>query len=1056
MTFSNAPHSHASARRRLHVAVAAHSRGQFVEARPRSTYGAHLSILRAVWLSPPLLLLQLLLLLFLYASIPCGPVAVAASCNVTAPVHGSLGNCPASLLPGASCSMACSVGYAVDAAPQQTTCYINDFFFGQTCKVCSPGTTLTWDVAALAKLVGTGAEGTDVSQGRSVSLSADGSTLAAGGSADNGGIGATWVFARSGSAWSQQGTKLVGAGVVGAYVSQGGSVSLSADGSTLAVGGSADNDNAGATWVFTRTGSAWSQQGSKLVGTGALGFSSQQSGFVLQGYSVSLSADGSTLAVGGVADSGGAGATWLFTRSGSTWSQQGGKLVGAGAVGTSARQGASVSLAADGNTLAVGGNSDNDETGATWVFTRNDSTWSQQGSKLVGAGAMGTSFFQGASVSLAADGNTLAVGGDGYHDNVNAGATWVFTRNGSTWSQQGSNVAMVGTSVSLSADGNTLAVGSISGSDDAGATWLFTRIANGSAWSQQGGKLVGAGAVGTSAMQGTSVSLSADGSMLAVGGTADNGGAGATWMGTIQGSCLPCPSGYFCASGGGALPIACSAGSYCPLGSITNSTCAAGFYCADLSTQLPCPYGTWSALPGRISVTSCTSCVSGSYSSLAAQSSPAACASCPAGSFCSGGANITACSWSQYCPANSSVATHCATGQFCTDASVTADCPAGSWSSITGLTAASQCTACQAGKYGSSSGQTSAASACPFTCTAGTYGDTAGQTMASNACSTCPPGSWCAGGASVTECSAGSYSDAINLISASACTLCSIGTYGSGAGHTTKQAACPLSCAAGTYGNVSGQTTASSACVLCPAGSYCSGGANISACSPGQYCPANSSAAAAHATCWCSCGCTDSDCAGSFMSVSSCDASGTVCVAACRCVDAQTNTNICYSNASAATAAHPTANVKGSGGATDGRSQGSPSRWLLGVIFGVLGGVLLMIIAGAAGYWWHQRTRHRQQVQTHSHKPLPQLQLVQLSTVVWEGAPGEEGFRLESHSPEGTSSHALASELPVVLEAADAGSTQANSLGCVPLHTVPAASAPELGHAQMSQDRVQH
>src|SRR5262249_35601801 len=82
---------------------------------------------------------------------------------------------------------------------------------------------------------------------------------------------AAWVFTRSGGVWSQQGGTLVGTGAVGSAAHQGWSVALSADGNTALVGGRLDNFNAGATWVFTRSGGVWSQQGSKLVGTGAVG-----------------------------------------------------------------------------------------------------------------------------------------------------------------------------------------------------------------------------------------------------------------------------------------------------------------------------------------------------------------------------------------------------------------------------------------------------------------------------------------------------------------------------------------------------------------------------------------------------------------------------------------------------------------------------------------------------------------------------------------------------------------------------------------------------------------
>jgi hypothetical protein len=112
-------------------------------------------------------------------------------------------------------------------------------------------------------------------------------------------------------------------------------------------------------WVFTRAGRIWSQQGSKLVGTGTVGDA-------FQGASVSLSGDGNTAIVGGAGDNNDIGAAWVFTRSVAVWSQQGAKLVGQGATGP-AGQGHSVSLSGDGNTALVGGPGD-EPAGAAWVF----------------------------------------------------------------------------------------------------------------------------------------------------------------------------------------------------------------------------------------------------------------------------------------------------------------------------------------------------------------------------------------------------------------------------------------------------------------------------------------------------------------------------------------------------------------------------------------------------------------------------------------------------------------------------------------------------------------
>jgi gliding motility-associated-like protein len=363
-------------------------------------------------------------------------------------------------------------------------------------------------------------------QGTSVAVSADGNTAIVGGYFDNNSNGAAWIYTRNGGVWGQQGGKLVGTGNTG-LAEQGWSVAISADGNTAIVGGRVDNNEQGAVWVFTRSGGVWGQQGGKLVGTGNIG------GAVL-GYSVSLSADGNTAIAGGTGDNGEQGAAWVFTRSGGVWGQQGGKLVGTGNTGL-AVQGWSVSLSADGNTAIVGGYNDNNQQGAAWVYTRNGGVWGQQGGKLVGTGSADGAN-QGAAVSLSADGNTAMVAGS--TDNDGEGAVWVYTRSGGAWTQQGGKLvgtgnaggANQGTAVSLSADGNIALVGGNADNGNQGAAWVYTR--NGGVWGQQGNKLLGTGNTG-GAWQGTSLSLSADGTTAVVGGPNDNSDQGAAWAYTV-------------------------------------------------------------------------------------------------------------------------------------------------------------------------------------------------------------------------------------------------------------------------------------------------------------------------------------------------------------------------------------------------------------------------------------------------------------------------------------------------------------------------------------------
>jgi hypothetical protein len=392
-------------------------------------------------------------------------------------------------------------------------------------------TIAAWSLAPLlhaqliqqsVKLTATGAVGTAL-QGSSVALSADGNTAVVGGLEDDGFAGAAWVWTRSGAVWTQQGPKLVGAGAVGSAY-QGISVALSADGNTALVGGPVDNGDIGAAWVWIRNGGVWTQQGPKLVATDWIGFPDQ-------GYSVALSADGNTALVGGDLDNAGVGAVWVWTRGNGVWSQQGPKLVGAGAVGN-ANQGYTVALSADGSTAFIGGLADDNNTGAAWVWTRGNGVWTQQGPKLVGAGAVGN-LYAGYSVALSADGNTAVVGRPG--DDSNAGAAWVWTRSNGVWTQQGLKLvgagaignAMQGLSVALSGDGNKALVGGDLDNGATGAAWVWIRK-NG-VWTQQGSKLVGTGAVGN-AYQAYSVALSGGGNTALLGGLQDNSFTGAVWV----------------------------------------------------------------------------------------------------------------------------------------------------------------------------------------------------------------------------------------------------------------------------------------------------------------------------------------------------------------------------------------------------------------------------------------------------------------------------------------------------------------------------------------------
>lgn len=426
--------------------------------------------------------------------------------------------------------------------------------------------------------------------GQAIAASADGNTLAVGArgeasnatgingnQADNSAInaGAVYIFTRDSTGSVTQ--TYVKASNTEAGDFFGSAVALSSDGNTLAVGAIGEDSNAtgingnqadnsttfaGAVYIFIRNGSIWSQQA--YVKASNTGRGDQF------GTAVTLSADGSTLAVGAIfgqilGDPAREGASYVFTRSGGIWSQQ--AYLNASNAEAGDHFGHAVTLSADGNTLAVGaifedstatgidGNqADNlaSQSGAAYIFTRSGAVWSQEA--YVKASNTGAGDLFGYAVALSANGNTLAVGAyleassaTGINGNQadnsagSAGAAYVFSRTGTTWSQQAyvksSNTDTgdgFGISVALSSDGNALAIGAYNESSNAtgvngnqadnsasqsGAAYTFTR--SGNIWSQQ--DYVKASNTGAFDHLGISVALSADGSALAVGALDEDG-----------------------------------------------------------------------------------------------------------------------------------------------------------------------------------------------------------------------------------------------------------------------------------------------------------------------------------------------------------------------------------------------------------------------------------------------------------------------------------------------------------------------------------------------------
>ncbi|MCK9517380.1 MAG: FG-GAP repeat protein, partial [Ottowia sp.] len=363
--------------------------------------------------------------------------------------------------------------------------------------------------------------------GLSLAISADGNTAIVGAYFDDDkgdNSGSAYVFTRSGTTWSQQAKLLASDGAGGDQF--GISVTISGDGNTAVVGSRYDDDKgaqSGSAYIFTRSGSTWTEQAKLLANDGAA-----SDNF---GVSVAISGDGNTATVGAYLDDDkgyNSGSAYVFTRSGSTWTQQA-KLIASDGV-DSDYFGYSVAISGDGNTAVIGAYQDDDKgsnSGSAYVFTRSGITWTQQ-AKLIASDGAASDFF-GRSVAISGDGNTAIVGV--YQDDdkgSSSGSAYVFTRSGTTWIQQAKLIASdgaatdeFGQSVAISADGNTAIVGAKNDDDkggNSGSAYVFTR--SGITWTEQAKLLANDGAAND--FFGFSVAISGDGLLAVVGACADD------------------------------------------------------------------------------------------------------------------------------------------------------------------------------------------------------------------------------------------------------------------------------------------------------------------------------------------------------------------------------------------------------------------------------------------------------------------------------------------------------------------------------------------------------
>jgi hypothetical protein len=248
--------------------------------------------------------------------------------------------------------------------------------------------------------------------GCAVALSGDTALITAPWNDDNGtDSGSAYVFIRTGTTWTQQAILLTSDGAAGDQFGY----FASLDGNTALIGAPADDSSRGSAYVFTRTGTTWTQQQKLLASDGAAG----------DNFGTFNTLSGDTAFIGAPFDDDNgtnSGSAYVFTRTGTTWTQQQKLLASDGAKGD---QFSYYGISLDGDTAIIGANHDDDmgaNSGSAYVFTRTGTTWTQQQKLLASDGAAGDDF----GFNIALSGNTALIGADG-NDNT-SGSAYVFTK----------------------------------------------------------------------------------------------------------------------------------------------------------------------------------------------------------------------------------------------------------------------------------------------------------------------------------------------------------------------------------------------------------------------------------------------------------------------------------------------------------------------------------------------------------------------------------------------------------------------------------------------------
>lgn len=309
----------------------------------------------------------------------------------------------------------------------------------------------------------------------------------------------------------------------------GSSVAISSDGNIVAVGVPAYNSNRGAVYVYYFNGSGW--EPIQILSNAA--DSEARAGDAL-GYSVTISGDGNYITAGAPGFNNSRGAAYLFKKDYSGPGEWGlrAKIVATGGV-LNDRFGYSVGVSYNGSVI-ISGSPWSGRAGRVFVFRQNDSSWIEDATLAASDGIENDQF--GCAVSISADGNTIAAGAMEHRVGTSQaqGAAYLYRRDGASWHEtaftasNGRAEDYFGSSVSISADGNTVCVGAYEhdgtgGLYGLGCAYMYVRVDG--TWSEA--RLIAPDGADNDYF-GRCVSISPDGSILAVGAWGHATGAGRT------------------------------------------------------------------------------------------------------------------------------------------------------------------------------------------------------------------------------------------------------------------------------------------------------------------------------------------------------------------------------------------------------------------------------------------------------------------------------------------------------------------------------------------------